>query len=142
MGTTRRELLGAGASAAIGLFPLGKTSEVFAQASTSAETPAARNWDDGDLAHLLPTSSHDRILIRPPLKSRLRPRLSSKLAISASQAFDPIRAGRFGSFTLPNCGRGSHTSFHWCRPTVIVCASLGRSPRCPRRTNCQANSEF
>jgi hypothetical protein len=95
MGTTRRELLGAGASAAIGLFPLGKTSEVFAQASTSAETPAARNWDDGDLAHLLPTSSHDRILIKASFKKPLE---AAPILQVGDKRVSGVRSDTRGSF--------------------------------------------
>jgi hypothetical protein len=64
MTTTRRELLGAGASAALGLFPWGNTAPVLAQASSAGGTATSQTWDDGDLAHVLPTSSHDRILIK------------------------------------------------------------------------------
>ena len=67
MQTTRRELLGAGASAALGLLPLG-ASPVAAQTSPNS---APANWDDGELAHLLPTSSHDRILIKASFKKPL-----------------------------------------------------------------------
>jgi hypothetical protein len=57
MATTRRELLGAGASAALGLFPWGDTPPVFAQASPASGTARLQTWDNGDLAHVLPTSS-------------------------------------------------------------------------------------
>jgi hypothetical protein len=71
MATTRRGLLGAGASAALGLIPLGKTNSVFAQNSPTAATPTSQTWDDGELAHLLPTSNHDRILIKASFKKPL-----------------------------------------------------------------------
>jgi hypothetical protein len=71
MTTTRRELLGAGASAALGLLPWGNTAPVLAQASPARETPGAQTWEDGDLAHVLPTSSHDRILIKTSFKKPL-----------------------------------------------------------------------
>src|SRR6202790_811037 len=71
MATTRRELLGAGASAALGLFPLGKTNPAFAQNSSTSPTPTSQTWDDGELEHLLPTSSHDRILIKASFKKPL-----------------------------------------------------------------------
>jgi len=50
MATTRRELLGAGASAALGLFPWSNTTPVFAQPSPAAGTATSQAWDDGDLA--------------------------------------------------------------------------------------------
>jgi len=71
MTTTRRELLGAGASAALGLLPWGNTAPVLAQASPAPETAGAQTWEDGDLAHVLPTSSHDRILIKTSFKKPL-----------------------------------------------------------------------
>ena len=71
MATTRRELLGAGASAALGLIPLGKRNSVLAQTSPTAATAISQTWDDGELAHLLPTSSHDRILIKASFKKPL-----------------------------------------------------------------------
>jgi hypothetical protein len=71
MTTTRRELLGAGASAALGLLPWGNTAPVLAQASPARETAGAQTWEDGDLAHVLPTSSHDRILIKTSFKKPL-----------------------------------------------------------------------
>ena len=67
----RRELLGAGASAALGLSPLGKTNSAFAQNSSTSATPTSQTWDDGELEHLLPTSSHDRILIKASFKKPL-----------------------------------------------------------------------
>ena len=71
MATTRRGLLGAGASAALGLIPLGMRNSVLAQTSPTAATPTAQAWDDGELTHLLPTSSHDRILIKASFKQPL-----------------------------------------------------------------------
>ena len=58
METTRRELLGAGASAALGLLPLGDAAAQTASAIVATQPV----WDDGELAHLLPTSNHNRIL--------------------------------------------------------------------------------
>jgi hypothetical protein len=71
MATTRRELLGAGASAALRLSPLGKTNSAFAQNSSTSAIPISQTWDDGELEHLLPTSSHDRILIKASFKKPL-----------------------------------------------------------------------
>jgi hypothetical protein len=69
MQTTRRDLLGAGASAALGLLPLGgRTAQ--AQATSTANTAQA-GWDDGELAHLLPTSNHNRILVKASFKKPL-----------------------------------------------------------------------
>lgn len=71
MATTRRELLGAGALAALGLSSLGKTNSAFAQNSSTSAIPVSQTWDDGELEHLLPTSSHDRILIKASFKMPL-----------------------------------------------------------------------
>jgi hypothetical protein len=69
METTRRDLLGAGASAALGLLPLGSRT---ARAQTTPATNATQpGWDDGELAHLLPTSNHDRILVKASFKKPL-----------------------------------------------------------------------
>jgi hypothetical protein len=69
METTRRELLGAGASAALGLLPLGGSAATAQTASTA--NAAQPGWDDGELAHLLPTSNHNRILIKASFKKPL-----------------------------------------------------------------------
>jgi hypothetical protein len=69
METTRRELFGAGASAAFGLFPLRNISAALAQPGGASATQQA--WDSGELLHVLPTSSHDRILIKTLFKSPL-----------------------------------------------------------------------
>jgi hypothetical protein len=69
METTRRALFGAGASAAFGLFPLRNISAALAQPGGASATQQA--WDSGELLHVLPTSSHDRILIKTLFKSPL-----------------------------------------------------------------------
>ena len=59
---SRRDLLAAGTSAtALGMFgwPL----------SASAQEPTA--WDQGQLAHLIPTANHERILIKASFKAPL-----------------------------------------------------------------------
>jgi hypothetical protein len=69
MATTRRELLGAGATA-FGLFSLGGLPLAAAQNVSTTGDPT-QNWDSGELAHLLPTSSHDRFLIKASFKQPL-----------------------------------------------------------------------
>jgi hypothetical protein len=71
MTATRREFLGVGASAALGLLPLGETTPVAAQTAAGGGIAAQPTWDDGELAHLLPTSSHDRILVKASFKKPL-----------------------------------------------------------------------
>jgi hypothetical protein len=71
MTATRREILGVGASAALGLLPLGETTPVAAQTAAGGGIAAQPTWDDGELAHLLPTSSHDRILVKASFKKPL-----------------------------------------------------------------------
>src|ERR1700730_304410 len=71
MTATRREILGVGASAALGLLPLGETSPVAAQTAAGGGIAAQPKWADGELAHLLPTSSHDRILVKASFKKPL-----------------------------------------------------------------------
>lgn len=71
MTATRREFLGVGASAALGLLPLGETTPVAAQTAAGGGIAARPTWDDGELAHLLPTSSHDRILVKASFKKPL-----------------------------------------------------------------------
>ena len=65
MATTRREALAAGGLAAFGLSSLGRMSEALAQPA------AAAGWDSGELDHMLPTSSHDRVLIKASFKRPL-----------------------------------------------------------------------
>ena len=71
MKATRRELLGAGASAALGLLPLAGTSTVVAQTAPSKGSSTQQTWDDGELAHVLPTSSHNQILVKASFKKPL-----------------------------------------------------------------------
>jgi hypothetical protein len=71
MATTRRELLGAGAAAAVGLFPFGGIGGAAAQDVPAGAAPTPQSWDAGQLAHLLPTSSHDQILIKASFRTRL-----------------------------------------------------------------------
>ena len=69
MATTRRELLGAGA-ASLGLLSLDGLRGAAAQNMQAAAGPS-ESWDSGELAHVLPTSSHDRILIKTSFKRPL-----------------------------------------------------------------------
>ncbi len=69
MEKTRRELLGAGASAALGLLPLGGNRAAAQTAATTNTVP--QGWDDGEVAHLLPTSNHNRILVKASFKNPL-----------------------------------------------------------------------
>ncbi len=95
MATTRRELLGAGASAALGLFPWGNTTPVFAQISPAGGTAKLQTWDDGDLAHVLPTSSHDRILIKASFK---KPLDAAPILQVGDQRISGLRSDTRGSF--------------------------------------------
>ena len=95
MATTRRELLGAGASAALCLFPWGNTTPVFAQASPAGGTAKLQTWDDGDLAHVLPTSSHDRILIKASFK---KPLDAAPILQVGDQRISGLRSDMRGSF--------------------------------------------
>lgn len=66
MPTTRREVLGAGASLALGAVPTISGAQI---AGPGANGQAA--WDAGEVDHLLPTSSHDRILIKASFRQPL-----------------------------------------------------------------------
>ena len=66
MSTTRRELLGVGAS-----LPLGALPTAAAAQTSQPGSAAAPEWDPGSVAHLLPTSSHDRILIKASFRQHL-----------------------------------------------------------------------
>lgn len=68
---TRREILGAGASLALSALPLTSKTEAATQSLESSSSPDQQNWDPGELAHILPTSSHDRILIKASFKQLL-----------------------------------------------------------------------
>jgi hypothetical protein len=68
MTTTRRELLGAGAATAVGLLPLGGLTKAVAETAPAA---SMNSWDGGELVHVLPTSSHNRILIKASFKKPL-----------------------------------------------------------------------
>ena len=99
MPTTRRELLGVGASAALGLLTLSKTSNLVAQPSQTVMTPSVQDWDDGELAHLLPTSSHDRILIKASFKKQL-------------DGTPVLQVGDHSIYGLRSDTRGSFWQFH------------------------------
>jgi hypothetical protein len=64
MPTTRRELLGAGATTALSLLPFGGLTKAVAQTAPTASSLVLSAWDDGELVHVLPTSSHNRILYK------------------------------------------------------------------------------
>jgi hypothetical protein len=93
--TTRRELLGAGASAALGLLPFGNATRVFAQTSPAGGNPTSQAWDDGELAHVLPTSSHDRILIKASFKKQLE---AAPILQIGDQRISGLRSDTRGSF--------------------------------------------
>jgi len=95
MATTRRELIGAGASAGLGLIPLGMRNSVLAQTSSTAATPTSQTWDGGELTHLLPTSSHDRILIKASFKRPLDVPPSLQVG---DQRFSGVRSDTRGYF--------------------------------------------
>ncbi len=92
MATTRREFLAAGASAVLGGFP--PMSEVVAQ-PTGAGGPSQQGWDEGELAHLLPTSSHDRILIKASFKRLLE---TTPVLRVGDQRFTGVRSDTRGAF--------------------------------------------
>jgi len=73
---TRRELLYSSAASALtakvsGAFSIG---EVFAQ---------SRAWDQGELVHVLPTVSHDRLLIKASFKTPLSSAPSLRIGASS-----------------------------------------------------------
>src|SRR5262249_23218859 len=101
MATTRRELLGASASAAFGLFPLGGLSAAVAQI-VPGSGPTQQPWDAGELVHVLPTSSQDRILLKTSFKRPWRRLRFFKLATNAYLDSVPILVARSGNSTLRN----------------------------------------
>ena len=68
---TRREILAAGAFVAGSALSLSGTRSAIAQTAAAPPPPAQQGWDEGDLAHLLPTSSHERILLKASFKRPL-----------------------------------------------------------------------
>ena len=112
MATTRRELLGGGASAALGLIPWGMRNSVLAQTSPTAAIPTSQTWDDGELTHLLPTSSHDRILIKTSFK---RPLDAAPSLQVGDQRFSGVRSDTqviSGSFTLATSSQEPRMNSH------------------------------
>jgi hypothetical protein len=95
MTATRREILGVGASAALGLLPLGKTTPVAAQTAAGGGIAAQPTWDDGELAHVLPTSSHDRILVKASFKKSLE---AAPILLVGDQRVVGERSDTRGSF--------------------------------------------
>jgi hypothetical protein len=95
MTTTRRELLGAGASAALSFFPWGNTTPLFAQTSPAGAAATSQTWDEGDLAHVLPTSNHNRILIKASFK---KPLDAAPILQVGNQRISAVRSDTRGSF--------------------------------------------
>lgn len=91
--TTRREFLGGGTSIALGLSALGRVAaEVPAAQAATGATP---DWDQGELAHILPTSSHDRILIKASFRI---PQNAAPILKIGDQHYSGIRSDTRGSF--------------------------------------------
>jgi hypothetical protein len=95
MPTTRRELLGAGAATALGLLPFGGLTKVAAQTAPTASSLVLNAWDDGELVHILPTSSHNRILIKASFKKLLEP---APILRIGDQRISGVRSDTRGSF--------------------------------------------
>jgi hypothetical protein len=95
MPTTRRELLGAGAATALGLLPFGGLTKVAAQTAPTASSLVLSAWDDGELVHVLPTSSHNRILIKASFKKPLE---AAPILRVGDQRISGVRSDTRGSF--------------------------------------------
>jgi hypothetical protein len=95
MPTTRRELLGAGAATALGFLPFGNLTKVVAQTAPTASSLVLNAWDDGELVHVLPTSSHNRILIKASFKKPLE---AAPILRIGDQRISGVRSDTRGSF--------------------------------------------
>jgi hypothetical protein len=95
MPTTRRELLGAGAATALGFLPFGSLPNVVAQTAPTASSLVLNAWDDGELVHVLPTSSHNRILIKASFKKPLE---AAPILRIGDQRISGVRSDTRGSF--------------------------------------------
>jgi hypothetical protein len=95
MPTTRRELLGAGAATALGFLPFGSLTKVVAQTAPTASSLVLSAWDDGELVHVLPTSSHNRILIKASFKKPLE---AAPILRIGDQRISGVRSDTRGSF--------------------------------------------
>jgi hypothetical protein len=99
--STRRELL-LGAAAA-GLAGLG--SSLIGTVAASAERAASENWESGQLSHLLPTASHERLLLKA---SFVRPLESAPMLVVAGRQRYRLRGqrtdtrGEFWLFDAPD----------------------------------------
>lgn len=86
--TTRRDFLKELASAGA-VATLGTSSPSVALAQTSRVPVAEKHWDSGSLVHLLPTVSHDRILIKAsfsaPLPAAPVLRVGEKMRVRGQQ---------------------------------------------------------
>jgi hypothetical protein len=95
MTTTRREFLGAGAATALGLLPFGGLTKVVAQIAPTASSLVLNAWDEGELVHVLPTSSHNRILIKASFKKPLE---AAPILRIGDQRISGVRSDTPGSF--------------------------------------------
>lgn len=92
---TRREILAGAVSAAIGAVPAAGPFEAAAQPSGGTGSSASQDWNEGELAHLLPTSSHDRVLLKASFK---RPLEATPILRVGDQRVSGIRSDSRGIF--------------------------------------------
>lgn len=95
MPVKRREFLEFGGSLALGTLPLANGVKAAAQPLAQSSGSDQQEWDAGELAHILPSSSHDRILIKASFKQPLD---SSPTLQIGSQRITGTRSDTRGSF--------------------------------------------
>lgn len=91
----RREVLVGAVSAVAGLLPFAGPTEAAAQPARGAGSPVQQSWNEGELAHLLPTSSHDRILLKASFKKPLE---AAPMLQIGDQHVIGVRSDTRGSF--------------------------------------------
>ncbi len=93
--TTRRDVLGVGASIALGISSLPGATGALAQAAGHESGPNTTDWDQGDVVHMLPTSSPDRILLKVSFKQPLD---AAPVLHAGDQRVKGVRSDTRGSY--------------------------------------------
>ncbi len=93
--TTRRDVLGVGASIALGISSLPAATGALAQAAGHEGGPNTTDWDQGDVVHMLPTSSPDRILLKVSFRQPLD---AAPVLHAGDQRLRGVRSDTRGSY--------------------------------------------
>jgi hypothetical protein len=98
----RRDFIQTSGFAVLGAAALG--SGLFA-GRAGAQSPR-NNWKQGDLVHLIPAVSHERIFLKTSFRAPLRERPRLRLASFTAEGIQSDTLGRFWQFDVPGLEAG------------------------------------